>query len=101
MQGQADFAFCTDAAAVNVSVLICNGLNQLVFINCYSVVMVAVNINSYVIIASTYGSNGIVIVCLNSFDELVFVKSYGIVVATVIINIYVIIASTYGSNGIS
>ena len=108
---KSDFAVCTDAAAVNELILRLNGLNQLAFIKCYGVVMIAVSIHcvGYSDITFTiirYGSNGVGVVFFDGVNELSFIKAYSVFVVTVCINsfsnIYITIAIVLrGSNSVS
>ena len=95
----------------SISIIFLNGLDELIFVNAYGVIIITVIINHfgniYITVAvSLRSSNGIGIIFLNGLHELIFVNAYGIIVITVIINhfgnIYITIAvSLCGSNSVS
>ena len=110
MNIESNAAVCTDVAAVNELILRFNGLNQLAFIKCYGVIMIAVSIHcvGYADITHAiirYGSNGVGVVFFDGVNKLIFIKAYSVFVVTICINsfsnIYITIAIILrGGNGI-
>ena len=110
MNIESNAAVFANAAAVNVSVLIFNGLNQLLLIKRYSVSMVAALVrirrfsNSYItILVSSNGSNGVGIILLNKIAQLLAINAKlicMIAVCTFIFNRQDIGINSYCSNGV-
>lgn len=108
MNIESNAAVFANAAAVNVSVLIFNGLNQLAFIKAYSVFVVTVCINSfsniYITIAIVLcGSNSVSIILLNKIAQLFAINAKLIcmvAVFTIIFNRQDIGIYSNGSNGV-
>ena len=100
--------FCSSNS---IGIIFLNGLDELIFVNAYGIIVITVIIyhfgNIYITIAvSLRSSNGIGIIFLNGLHELIFVNAYSVIIITVIIyhfgNIYITIAvSLCGSNGVS
>ena len=95
----------------SISIIFLNGLDELIFVNAYGVIVITVIINHfgniYITVAvSLRSSNGIGIIFLNGLHEFIFVNAYSIIIITIIINhfgnIYITIAVILcGSNGVS
>ena len=95
----------------SIGIIFLNGLDELIFVNAYGIIVITVIIyhfgNIYITIAvSLRSSNGIGIIFLNGLHELIFVNAHGVIIITVIINLFGNIYITFavslcGSNGVS
>ena len=92
----------------SISIIFLNGMDELIFVNAYGVIIITIIINHfgniYITLAvSLCSSNSIGIIFLNGLHELIFVNAHSVIIITVIINhfgnIYITFAvSLCGSN---
>ena len=95
----------------SIGIIFLNGLDELIFVNAYGIIVITVIINHfgniYITLAvSLCSSNSIGIIFLNGLHELIFVNAHSVIIITVIINhfgnIYITFAvSLCGSNSVS